>query len=379
MKILMNKKGMGLPMVLGITVFIIGLSATLMSYIVFQARLVEYDIEESENYFNAVSNVSSALNYMSQNPNMVEDEIISLANYLNITIEKNENGLYIITSSIDENNEVVSYMTGSTLNTDIDEVIFDYNGTEDAFDLSPVVTSEILLSDYMPSYVIQTLGLEDVPENMNSYDDVMSYMEDLADQDFIANISSSDLEKMKTAFITETTYVSSDVELDRDQDLIVSSGNILFIDGNLNMDRDTLLYGNIIINGDVGIDNNDTEIIATLYINGDLVINNNLTLGTIDRPTFIFVTGDVTIKNNISGYAYIIADAIEIGNNVGIIGGIYTHDEFEHGNNVYIQENLYLDISKLYDFAVPSQIRVPSEDDGSSDDSDYIITYPKLN
>ena len=379
MKTLINKKGMGLPMVLGITVFIIGLSATLMSYIVFQGRLVEYDIEDSENYFNAVSNVSSALNYMSQNPDMLEDEIATLANYLNVTIEKNENGLYIITSSFDENKEVISYMTGSTLNTDIDEEIFDYNGTEDNFDLSPVVTSEILLSDYMPTYVINTLGLEDTPENMNSYDDVMNYMESLANQDLIANVSSSDLEKMKTALITETTYVSSDIELERNQDLIVSNGSILFIDGDLDMDRDTLIYGNIIVNGDMEIDNNDTEIIATLYINGDLEISNNLTLGTIDRPTFIFVTGDVFIKNNISGYAYIIADKIEIGNNVDIIGGIYTHDDFEYGNNVYIQENISLDISKLYDYAVPNQIRVPSEDDDSSNDSDYIITYPKLN
>ncbi len=377
MNILKNKKGMGLPMVLGITVFVIGLSATLMSYIIFQSRIVDYDIDESEVYHNAVSNVSSALNYMSRNPDMTEAEILSLANYLNLTIEQNENGLYVITSSIDETNEVVSYMTGSTQNTDIDDVIFDYDGQEETFELSEIVTSETLLSDYLPSYVINTIGISDIPEDFETYDDIMDYMEDLADDSIIDEIDSKDLEKMKTAIVSENTYIDDDIELKRNRDLIVSDGSILFINGDLNLDRDSLIYGNIVINGDVEIEKNDIEIVATLYINGDLEISNNLILGTADRPTFIFVTGDVEIKNNVSGYAYIIADDIEMGNNVNIIGGVYTHDDFEYGNNVYIEDNTLLDISKLFDFAVPTQVRVDSEESDESD-SEFVFTYPKL-
>ncbi len=379
MNILKNKKGMGLPMVLGITVFVIGLSATLMSYIIFQARIVEYDIDESEVYHNAVSNVSSALNYMSRNPDMTEAEILSLANYLNLTIEQNENGLYVITSSLDETNEVVSYMTGSTQNTDIDDVIFDYDGQEETFELSPVITSETLLSDYMPTYVINSMDLQDAPDDLNSYDDVMNYMEELADQGVIHEVSSSSLENMNTAIVSEDTYVQGEVEIDRNQDLIVSDDSILFIDGNLKLDRDSLVYGNIVINGDVEIERNDIQIVATLYIQGDLVISNNLELGTIDRPTFIFVTGDVKISNNVSGYAYIVADNVIMGNNVNIIGGIYTHQAFDYGNNVYIEDNFTLDISKLYDFAVPNQITIESDDpDNPSTDSDVVFTYPKL-
>jgi UDP-3-O-[3-hydroxymyristoyl] glucosamine N-acyltransferase len=206
----------------------------------------------------------------------------------------------------------------------------------------------------------------------------MDYMEDLADDDIINEVKSKDLEKMNTALVTENTYIDDDVDLKRNRDLIVSDGSILFINGDLDLDRDSLIYGNIVVNGDVEIDKNDINIVATLYINGDLEISNNLTLGTIDRPTFIFVTGDVEIKNNISGYAYIIADDVEIGNNVNIIGGIYTHDDFEYGNNVYIQENITLDISKLYNFAVPTQVRVDSDEPDDSD-SEIVFTYPKLN
>ena len=314
---------------------------------------------------------------MSRNPDMTEAEILSLANYLNLTSEQNENGLYVITSSIDETNEVVSYMTGSTQNTYIDDVIFDYDGQEETFELSEIVTSETLLSDYLPSYVINTMGISDIPEDFETYDDIMDYMEDLADDNIIDEIDSKDLEKMKTAIVSENTYIDDDIELKRNRDLIVSDGSILFINGDLNLDRDSLIYGNIVINGDVEIEKNDIEIVATLYINGDLEISNNLILGTVDRPTFIFVTGDVEIKNNVSGYAYIIADDIEMGNNVNIIGGVYTHDDFEYGNNVYIEENTVFDISKLYDFAVPTQIRVDSDESDDSD-SEFVFTYPKL-
>jgi hypothetical protein len=378
MNILKNKNGMGLPMVLGITVFVIGLSATLMSYIVFQSRIVEYDIEESETYHNAVSDVSTALNYLSQNPEMTDAEILSLSNYLNVVIEQNENGLYIITSLINETNEVVSYMTGSTQATDIDDIIFDFDGTEETFELSPIITSETLLSDYMPDYVIDSLNITDAPEGLNTYDDVMNYMEGLANDGIIDEMPSSELEKMKTAVVSDNTFVDGDVDLNRNQDLIVSDGSILFIDGDLNLQRDTLVYGNIIVNGDVEIERNDIQIVATLYIQGDLVISNNLELGTIDRPTFIFVTGDVEIKNNVSGYAYIVAENIKMGNNINIIGGIYTHQSFDYGENVYIEENLSLDVSKLYDYAVPTQITTETDNPDGSGDSEIVFTYPKL-
>lgn len=378
MNILKNKNGMGLPMVLGITVFVIGLSATLMSYIVFQSRIVEYDIEESETYHNAVSDVSTALNYLSQNPEMTDAEILSLSNYLNVVIEQNENGLYIITSLINETNEVVSYMTGSTQATDIDDIIFDFDGTEETFELSPIITSETLLSDYMPDYVIDSLNITDAPEGLNTYDDVMNYMEGLANDGIIDEMPSSELEKMKTAVVSDNTFVDGDVDLNRNQDLIVSDGSILFIDGDLNLQRDTLVYGNIIVNGDVEIERNDIQIVATLYIQGNLVISNNLELGTIDRPTFIFVTGDVEIKNNVSGYAYIVAENIKMGNNINIIGGIYTHQSFDYGENVYIEENLSLDVSKLYDYAVPTQITTETDNPDGSGDSEIVFTYPKL-
>ena len=50
MKILKNKQGIGLPMVLGIIVFVIGITASMMSYIVFQSKIVEIDIKQTEDY-----------------------------------------------------------------------------------------------------------------------------------------------------------------------------------------------------------------------------------------------------------------------------------------------------------------------------------------
>ena len=378
MNIFKNKKGMGLPMVLGITVFVIGLSATLMSYIIFQARLVEFDINESEEYHNAVSNVNFALDYLSENPDLSGTTLDDFANYLNLTIE-NENGLFIITSMIDETNQVVSYLSVSSTQTDIDDIIFDFDGTEESFDLSEIITSETLLSDYLPDYIIDSMGLTDVPEDMTSYDDIMDYMGTLADDGYIDEVTTTELASMNTAIVTEDTYVNADLDLNKNQDLIVSNDSILFIDGDLSLERDALVSGNIVVNGDMNIDENDIELIATLYIQGNLTISNNLDLGTADRPTFIFVSGTVEIKNIINGYAYIIADRIILGNNVNITGGVYAHTELIYGNNVYINENPDLDLSTLYGFAVPTQITTASDDPDGSTDSDPIYTYPKLN
>ncbi len=59
----------------------------------------------------------------------------------------------------------------------------------------------------------------------------MNYMEELADQGVINEVSSSSLENMNTAIVSENTYVQGEVEIDRNQDLIVSDDSILFIDG----------------------------------------------------------------------------------------------------------------------------------------------------
>jgi hypothetical protein len=133
------------------------------------------------------------------------------------------------------------------------------------------------------------------------------------------------------------------------------------------------------VNGDAKLDK-DITFKGTLYVNGDLTIENDVQLGDEDRPVFIFVEGDINIKKDVRGYAYIMGHDINIEKDVHITGGVYAHDDLDiDDKGIIIQEGDELDLSKLFDYAVPSQIRVPSEDDGSSDDSDPIITYPKLN
>jgi len=143
--------------------------------------------------------------------------------------------------------------------------------------------------------------------------------------------------------------------------------------------QNSKIKGNIIVNGYVKLDK-DIIFEGTLYVYGDLTIENNVQLDNEDRLVFIFVEGDIDIKKEISGYAYIMGNNINVEKGVHITGGVYAHYDLEiDDKDIIIQEGNGLDLSKLFDYAVPSQIKIPSEDNGSSDDSDYIITYPKLN
>lgn len=423
MRIFKDKKGMGLPMVLGITVFVIGLSATLMSYIVFQSRIVEFDIEETETYQNSVSNVNAALNFMAKNQDMTEQEILSLATYLNITIEINQNNLYIITSMIDDSNQIVSYMSTSSTQTSVDEIIFDFDGQEETFELSQLVTPELFLSDFMPEFITDVLDLPMNQSGINSFEDIMNYLENLPDEMNIQEISEKVIERASTPKVTDDTYIDDDVDLNKNKTFIVENGSMLFIDGDLDLDKnsnmiikdqsiiyiddelkiaqnselnievgsmlfvnddfevdkDSKIYGNVIVNGDAKIEK-DTLFEGTLYVKGDLTIESNVQLGSELRPVFIFVDGDINIKKDTNGYAYIMGDDINIEKDVLIIGGVYAHGDLDISDkNIIIIDNDELDLSKLFDYAVPNQIKVPSEGDGSSSDSDFIITYPKLN
>lgn len=421
MKTLMNKKGMGLPMVLGITVFIIGLSATLMSYIVFQSRIVDIDIDETEIYQNSVSNVNAALNIMARNQDMYEVDgwIQSLENRLNVTIEE-KNNTFIITSMIDESNRVISYMSTSSSQASINDILFNDNGQEIDFTL---ITPQLLLTDFIPTFITEILGLSVDQDDIKNFDDLMDYLDDLPEDMDIQEISQSTLERAKTPKITEDSYVDDDVKLDKDKTFIIENGSMLFIDGDLELekdsamiikdqsiiyvddqfkiaqnselnievgsmlfvnddfeiDKDSKIYGNVIVNGDAKIEK-DTIFEGTIYVNGDLTIESDVQLGTSSRPTFIFVDGDINIKKDTHGYAYIMGDDINIEKDVTIIGGVYAHGELKiDDKGIIIQEGDELDLLKLFDYAVPSQISVPSEDGDSSGDSDYIITYPKLN
>jgi NDP-sugar pyrophosphorylase family protein len=312
--------------------------------------------------------------------------------------------------------------TSSTQNF-VDEIIFDFDGQEDTFELSELITPELFLSDFISEFMTDVLDLPMNQSDMNSFEDLMNYLEDLPDEMSVQEISEKVIERARTPKISDNTYIDDDVNLNKNKTFIVENGSMLFINGDLDLDRnssmiikdqsiiyiddefklannselnievgsmlfvnddfevdkESKIYGNVIINGDAKIEK-DTIFEGTLYVKGDLTIENNVQLGSKTRPAFIFVDGDINIKKDTSGYAYIMGDDINIEKDVTIIGGVYAHGDLDISDkNISIKDNDDLDLSKLFDFAVPDQIKVPSEGDGSSSDSDFIITYPKLN
>ncbi len=391
MNILRNKKGMGLPMVLGITVFVIGLAATLMSYIVFQAKLVQIDIDQTEDYHNAVSDVSAVLNIISREQNLDPLYLRQLETYFNITIENYNENVLIVTSMINENNQVISYMTGSIQEVSTIETIFEFTGTETNFDLSPLVTPENLLSEYIPEYLENTFDFIDTETEFTSFDDIMAYIEALTIEGstFIEK-SESDLTNMSEPYVNSYWYIDEPVNLVHSnkknyRNLGVADGKILFINGDLDLSKGTTLTGNIVINGNLDLTsgnyNGYSNLQGTFYVNGDVTLPNSLNLGTVERPTFVFATGHIELSNWTDGVGYFLSDSFEgQEGQITIQGGVYSAEKPKLSPRP-IESNPDLDESILYDYAIPTQI--PIESTGETPPGEvtttFKFTYPKLN
>ncbi len=392
MKLIKSKSGMGLPMVLGITVFVIGLAATLMSYIIFQSRLVEIEINQSEDYQNAVSDVRTALNIISREQNLSPEFLVSLENYFNISIENYNEHVLMITSMINQNDQIISYMTGTVQEVSTFDTLFEHTGSEDNFVLSPLVTPTNLLTTFVPEFIDNSFHWIEPESGFTSFDEIMDYILELTVQGSTFHYRTPhDLESQWQPNAWWYWYVDGDVEIlpgsRRENNLVknlrVQDGQILFINGNLTMHENSTIYGNVVVNGNltiVGKGNSEQGIEGTLYVNGDVNIAKNLRLGTEERPSFVFAEGSINLGNTVNGYGYFLSHTFDgKQGNIQIIGGVYTSGS----KNIPpqdIEPNEMFNETFLYDYAIPSQISIDPNDQTPPGEvtTTFKFTYPKL-
>jgi len=392
MKLLKNKKGMGLPMVLGITVFVIGLSATLMSYIIFQSKMVELDISQTEDYQNSVSDVSAALNIIAREQNLDPTFLAELESYFDKTINNYNDQVFMISSTVNANDQVISYLTGSVQEVSTFETIFSQTGTENDFILSPLVTPTNMLSTYLADYIDNTFSWIEPETGFTSFDEIMNYVEDLSMQGVFQYKTPNDLENQWQPTAWWHWYVDGDVEIETGikrennevRNLTVKDGQILFINGDLTMNAGSTIDGNVVLNGNlkiIGKGNSEQGIEGTIYVNGNVEIDKNLRLGTQEDPSFIFAEGNIMLSNQVSGYGYFLSDSFE-GNqgNIDITGGVYVSDGalLPPGG---ISENTSFTNENLYDYVIPEVITVDPDDltDPGEITTTFKFTFPKLN
>jgi hypothetical protein len=384
MKFFKNKKAMGLPMVLGIIVFVIGTTTALMSFVIFQSNLVEIDIKQTEDYQNAVSSVNAAVQIIAREQSLDPEFLTELETYFNIDITAYNETVYTITSMIDTSNQVLSYMTGSAGNSNIVDSLFDNTGTEADFELSPLITPTTMISTFLPDYISQSFPWITPETGFTSFKQVMDYVEDLAkDSSGFQYKKPKDLEDQWNPTAWWNWYVDGDVEIEKEKrgpikNLTVPDGQILFINGDLTMNAGSTIYGNVVIDGDLLMKDKGSSIQSiqgTVYVNGDVEIEGNLLLGTEEHPTFIFAEDDIKV-DKAYGVGYFLCDEFDSKNNSDITGGVYVTEKADLPTGG-IETNTSIDSLMLYDFAIPATIETENPDLGDVGTT-FVFTYPKL-
>lgn len=389
MNLIKNKKAMGLPMVLGIVVFVIGISVSLLSYITFQSRLVEIDIKQTEDYQNAVSQLDAAVQIIAREQNLDEQFLADIATYFELEIRSYNESVYAITSMVNNNDQIISYMTGSAGASDVYENLFSYTGEENDFRLSPLITPSNMLAKVLPTFIETNFSWITPETEFRNFKEIMRYVERLAKQNNgFEYYKPEKLEEQWQPTAWWHWYIDGDVEIENGdkknsnyiRNLRVPDGRVLFINGDLTMHEGSTIYGNVVINGDLeikGKGNSEQGIEGTIYLTGELESDKNLRLGTVDRPTFIFSEDEIDLDKNVFGYGYFLAeefDAKHKENN--IIGGVYVTDEAKLPKGG-ITANDKFDISKLYEFNIPTTIDTENPSSGNTGKT-FKYTSPKL-
>ncbi|MBU1145860.1 MAG: hypothetical protein KJ971_08445 [Firmicutes bacterium] len=377
MNILKNKKGMGLPLMIAIVTFVFAIVATLLTVAIRQASLIDNSIESSEKYVNAVQKVDATIQIIVRDQNLEPTYLNALSAYMEVTIESIGTNLWMISQNVSDTKTVLSYITGSATSNSTYDLVFQYSGTENDFNLSPLITPSTLLGVYIPSYIETNFPLLTPQTEFTTFDSIVSYIQSLT------TTSGSFQAVSPTALTSQTNptalghwYVTGSVIIPKDKDLTVPNDRILVINGNLTMNANSDIIGNVVVNGNVVINGTKTSsetISGTLYIDGTLTASRPLQFGTSSRPAFIIATGDVTFGNTISGYVYFFCDNFnEKRNKVSIIGGVYAATPSSvPSTGISINSNLDTDL--FYSYGIP--LYMVTEGSGTGTFS-FKYTYP---
>lgn len=381
MNLLKSRKGMSLPTVLGIVAFVLGTTATLLSYVFFQSKLINLSIEETEAYENAVQKVDATLKIISRDQLLDEAYLNSLELYMGVTIELYSTNLWSVSSMVNDTKLVTSYITGSVTSVSTYETIFQNTGEEPTFELDPLITPANLVSSYLPKYMETNFPWITPETEFTTFQSVIDYIRELAlDDNGFYLYSPSILQDQANPTALGHWYIDGSVVLSNGKDLTIPENRMLVIDGDLTMNRNSTIYGNVVVNGDVNIygQGNSTQgLQGTIYANGNVEFAKNLTLGTAERPSFVFSEQDIVLDNNITGYGYFLSQNFTAQQgNIYITGGVYT--VYNTTIQKDVEDNTTLNTDAFYDYAIPTTIEVESIDPETGVIDEFKYTSPKI-
>ncbi len=364
MKLLKKKQGMGLPTMLAIVTFVIAVVATLLTYAVFQANLVDISFESSEAYYNALERVEATASIIVRDQDLDSTYLLDLANYMGVSIDSYNATVWTISSSYSDTQSVTSYLSGSASTVSTFDNLFDYQGNEPGFILDPLITPTSLLAAYLPEFIEATFPSITPQTEFASFQSVVSYINSLTSiPGTYISVSPTILSNQSDPTVSGHWYVDGDLTLGNNRSLTIPEGYLLVINGNLTMNRNGIISGNVVVNGNFtnsAGSNRTCGISGTMYVKGNVSTVASLNLGSSSRPAFVFAEQDITFNTNVNGFGYFLSDNFTVGTsktNIDIYGGVYA----SVSSNLSSQDlnaNPSLDNNLFYDYGVPTAIDV---------------------
>jgi hypothetical protein len=377
-KLIDNKRGSSLPVVIGIVSFLIASSFILITYVLYQTRAIEADFKYQQEYANSQQRIDASVHSIIQNNDISIWFINDLSLFMNVEITEYGSNTLMIADELTNGTIVKSYVAKLTEDISLVDEYLNYTGLETDFQLNPLISPTNMLTNYLRLFFDENFPDVTLDEPFNDIKDVVAFIENLTatTSNTFIEVSPSVLENQTNPTVGEHWYVNGSVTLDKNKDLTIPDGYILVIDGDLKLRDEAALFGNVIVNGNVTFDSNKdyATIQGTIYALGNVMSEDLLYLGTSSRPAFIFSEKKIQLEKIVDGYGYLIADRIEFdrkATSVHIIGGAYA-DAYSNLNVDEIDVNTTLNVEDLYTFGIS-----PLISSGTGESEGYIFTYPK--
>lgn len=394
MAIINDKRAMALPFVLGIVTFVVGIIATLISYAVFQSRLITKNIESTESYQNAVQSINATIHVIIRDNNLSASYLSNLANYMQVSITPISDNVWMISRNSSDNITVKSFISGNMNSISVVNEQFVFTGEETDYVQNTNITAESLLYNFISQYLKSIDPTLNPPSEYANYNEVFSTLKNSystysatsinpifkyftsATQTLTGYASLSSLISSNTP-VTNNRFVNGNVTVSDNRTLEVAEGNVLVIDGSLTMNQGSTLKGVVLVNGNLSIKEKRGSIqtvAGTVYVDGSISMAGTTYLGPITRPSFLISTGSITIGSDLYGYGYLIADATNIGwlDDVTLTGGIYPYPTSWMLLTV-VSPNTELDENNLLTLGIAPTITNPA----STVIDNFIFTNPK--
>mgnify|MGYP000936445345 FL=1 len=174
MAIINDKRAMALPFVLGIVTFVVGIIATLISYAVFQSRLITKNIESTESYQNAVQSINATIHIIIREKNLDPVFLSELANYMGVTITSYSPTVWVISDSASDTLTVKSYLSGTDASISVVNEQFVFTGEETDYVQNTNITAESLLYNFISQYLKSIDPTLNPPSEYANYNEVFS-------------------------------------------------------------------------------------------------------------------------------------------------------------------------------------------------------------